>query len=113
MITEKSVKELSANNYVRKASHLTNYWFDFTKGKLDTYLKKGNKFNIIIYSKLNVDDFYYVIPFSILEDVFKEQYYSLDNRRRWIGNIYDHKLKITTHSGFIDIKEYYRFPLDI
>jgi len=52
-----------------------------------------------------------VIPFNVLEDVFKEQYYSPDNRRRWVGNIHDHKLKITTHPHFLDIKKYYRASL--
>jgi len=112
MITKKSLKELFIRNYVRKASHLTNYWVDFTKGKLDTYLIKGSKFNITIYSTPDSDDNYYVIPFSVLKDVFTEQYYSPDNRRKWIGNIQDHKLKITTHLGSIDIKKYYRAPLE-
>lgn len=109
MITAKLLEELKVNNYVRKASHIENYWVDFSRSKLDSYASKGNNFHIIIYSELNSDDHYYIIPFSSLKQVFTEKYMSHDknNRKRWIGTIIDNKLKFSNHPIAIDVQKYY------
>ena len=109
MITLHSIKALSRDNYVRKASHRRNYWFDFSKGKLDQYLSKGTQFSIIIYSGLDSPDNFYMIPFNVIAEAFKKEYMTKDklNRKRWVGTIVNHRLKISNYPNQIDVTKFY------
>jgi len=110
MISSENLKKISINNYVRKASHRNNYWLDISKGPLDKYRSQSQNFNVIIYSELNSQEHYYVIPYSALKNILKEKYFSKgksDKRKRWVGNIQDHKLKIANCSIVLDLSDYY------
>jgi 5-methylcytosine-specific restriction protein A len=114
MITSQSLTDLAKTNYVRKALHSRDYWVDFSQSVLTKYLEKGSSFNIIIYSEINDSEHFYVIPYRILESVFTPQYMTDDklNRKRWIGNIVDHKLKFSNYPEAIDISSYYMIPIE-
>jgi hypothetical protein len=113
MITFESIRELQKSNYIRKASHLQNYWVDFSQKKFAEYKKSFSEFNIIIYSELNSKDHFYVIPHKVLENIFTDEYLVKDKkgRKRWIGTIIDHHLKFSNYGKSINIKDFYTpFP---
>jgi 5-methylcytosine-specific restriction protein A len=112
MVTADNKSQLAKKNYVRKASSIGNYWFYLSQKKLTKYIEETNgNFNIIIYSELNSPDFY-SIPFSIVKDVFIEDYLSNDRskRNRWIGTIQNQKLRITNCPLHVDLSSYYSLP---
>jgi len=110
MITKDIKKELSINNYIRKASHTNNYWIDFSEGALDRYIKKSTDFNIIIFSEWDNPNYFYTIPYKILKNIFIEKYYSKSvtkQRKRWMGNIINHQLIISNYPAKIDVSKFY------
>jgi 5-methylcytosine-specific restriction protein A len=115
MITPESIIDLSKKHYVRKALHSRDYWVDFSQGKLNKYLETGESFNIIIYSELNDSEHFYIIPFHILKPVLVDQYMTRDklNRKRWIGNIIDHKIKFSNYPESMDITSYYMVSTEV
>lgn len=108
MITPDLIDVLSQENYVRRATHRRHYWFDFSKSKLDQFQKK-EPFNLIIYSGLESPDKYYVVPFATVREAFTPEYMTKDKlgRKRWVGSIKDHLLKISNYPKAINISHFY------
>src|SRR5205823_4620843 len=90
---------LSKNNYVRAANARGYYWFDFSLHKIKNYEEKfGDDFNLIISGSEAEEGDFYIIPFSLVRDVFTEDNLSIseDEKRpaRWVGKIRNHKFLI-------------------
>jgi putative restriction endonuclease len=115
-MTEEKIKELKNSNYVLVAQPHTNYWFAISSNKMKTtYIDKfGDDFNLIIYSQVDIDENYYVLPYKYIKELLKEVFYSKDTKtnvgKRWVGNIKNHTLKITNNPNSKDIKEFYANP---
>ncbi|MBO6532970.1 MAG: HNH endonuclease [Muricauda sp.] len=112
-----NIEELKISNYALVAQPENNYWFAVSSKKLnDNYIKRfGDNFNLIIYSSREKDTNYYVIPFKVINHLFKEEFYSKDKKttysgKRWVGTIKNHILKITNNHNVVDVKEYFTNP---
>lgn len=87
---------LEKNNYIRKADPNRAYFFDFSKAKLDLYLNKfGENFNLIIYGSDDIEDDFFVLPFSAFKHIFRPQNLAIDGRNRWLGTIVFNELRVT------------------
>jgi hypothetical protein len=112
-MTSQEITLLKETNYVKKAQPKNDYWVDFNRKKInEVYLSKfGVNFNIIIYSQPDTESGFYIIPFSELQPLFKDEYLSKDatiaNRKRWVITIKNHIFKVTNNPETADIKEYY------
>lgn len=115
-MTSQHIQELKKSNYVLKAQPSNNYWVNFFKAKLySKYVNKfGDNFNIIIYSKPDIDSDYYIIPFRLLKNHFTDSFLSKDNvegiTERWVLSIKNHILSVTNCPETIDVKEYFSNP---
>jgi hypothetical protein len=114
-MTTQEIKELKTTNYVRVAQPHTNFWLDYAKSIINDYKSKfGTNFNLIVYSKIDIDTDYYVIPFSEVQDLFKDEYLSKDKNsetgKRWVASIKNHIFKLTNNPISKDVKEYYANP---
>jgi putative restriction endonuclease len=110
-MTIEEIEDLKLTNYVRKATATTKFWCDYTQQKMNKYKSKfGSEFNLVIYSELDIEYDYYIIPFSVVENLFQDKFLSNDDRRRWVVNITNHNFKVTNSSVALDIKEYYANP---
>lgn len=114
---EENIKRLSINNYVRRASAKTNYWLDLSNGRIQYYQNKyNNNFNIIIYSSDSSQTDFYIIPYNELRHLLVEQNFSGskdDNRRRWVGNIINHKIQLGLISTRLNISNFYSNTLSL
>ena len=105
---------LEKRNYVRKADPRVNYWFDFAAGKVGEYVDLyGPNFNLIIVGSLELEADFYVIPYPAVRDLLTEENLSNDKsgKRRWIGNIFGHTLKLSNCPTAKDISIFYGNPL--
>lgn len=115
MIVSQLIEIAKTSCYARRASPKNNYWVDFSKAKLDRTLSITPEDNliIIIYSELDSDEDYYVIPYSIVKPAFREEYTVNDSSKRserWIASIKNHSLKITNYPHRIDLHSFYVNP---
>ena len=95
---------LTQQHYIRRAS-ASDYWFDFTLGKLEAYQTTfGEWFCLILYASDTEDDSY-VLPYWHVKHLFKEEY--LDSRRRWVGSISNNLLRIRRSNQSMSISAYY------
>lgn len=105
---QENFKHLSKNNYVRKASPSLNYWFDFAKTKIESYKKDfGDNFNLIIYGSPEIEDDFFVLPFSAFKHIFTDAHLAQADRNRWIGSIKFNELRVTNSQLHPDIFAYY------
>lgn len=94
-------KQLELSNYVLKADTNSNYWFGISRNKLDNYrVQFGSDFNIILFGSEYDEGDFYVIPFSAIHDLLKEDnLYLLEGKRqRWVEDIQNHILRIRNSS---------------
>ena len=106
----KSRDELSQNNYLRKADPAASYWFDFSQDKLLGYFDQlGDDFSIIIAGSESVEGDFFVVPFTAIKHMLKQEYLSedQDDRKRWIGRIKYNKLVVNNCPTFLDISSFY------
>lgn len=114
-MTKQELIQLKEKNYVRVAQPNTDYWLDFSKKIILGYKAKfGSQFNIIVYSKPDIETDFYIIPFTAVESLFKEESLSKDKDvevgRRLVANIKNHLFKITNNTVNIDVKGYLANP---
>lgn len=104
---------LSVSHYVRKADNKTNYWLDLSYSKIQYYKKlTGGEFNVIIYGDDDIETDFYVIPFVEIEHLVNGNSFK-NIRKRWIGNIIDHKLSISNTGIRLNIAHCYSNTLNI
>jgi hypothetical protein len=100
-------EQLTLAHYVRIASPNTDYWVDFSYGKMQKYLEKGDDFFLIIIGdKSKVGDFY-SIPFKYVAHLFSLDSLYQEPRKRWIASIVHHQLQVRNASATIDVGEFY------
>jgi hypothetical protein len=105
------LSQLKNRNYVRKADPEENYWFDFSSRQVDKRRQTtGDEFYLILYGSPSVETDFFVIPYEALKHVLTEdnlvEPQEGDNRKRWIGNIRNNKLKITHSNTEVDLTPY-------
>jgi len=114
---EENIKELSKNNYVRRASAKTNYWLDLSNSRIEYYKNIfTSNFNIIIYSSDSEEIDFYAIPYDELKHFLTEQNFSGskdDTRRRWVGNIINHKIQLGSTTNRLNISHFYNNILSL
>ena len=102
--------QISEKHYVRRANPANEYWVDFWENTLNMYKRKfGNDFCLIIAGSEDLENDFYKIPFSFVEDFFIDSTMSRykTKRTRWIVSVKpQHKLSVR-HAGERDISEYY------
>lgn len=106
-------ESLEKHNYVLKADTTSNYWFGVSKRKIEDYKAKfGLYFNIILFgSEVDETDFY-TIPYTAVEDLLREDnLYYLKDRKRWVGDIRNHVLRIRNSNTERNISEYFSIPI--
>lgn len=106
----KNRDKLSQNNYLRKADPESSYWVDFSSEKLSNYSKQfGDDFSIIIAGSESVEGDFFVVPFTSVKHMLKQEYLSKDqqDRKRWIGRIKYNELFINNCPTFLDIGNFY------
>jgi 5-methylcytosine-specific restriction endonuclease McrA len=95
---------LEQRHYIRKAG-TDSYWFDFSARKLQGYRDRfGDDFCLIIYGSESQDDAY-ILPFSAVGAIFSADH--VDDRRRWIGNVKGHLLRLNPGRRSMSISGYY------
>jgi hypothetical protein len=105
---------LKKQNYVRKADPNVDYWFDFSVTKLNEYFdKNGRNFRLIIIGSANLEGDFYAIPYVALQDILIENNLSSDKsgKKRWVGNIFGHTLKLRNCPTPKDIGLFYGNPI--
>ena len=94
----KNRSALASKHYIRKADPGCDYWFDFSKTKLNQYIEKhGEDFCLIILGAPGVSDDFYTIPYQKVKHMLTETTLSNDvrGRVRWVGIVIDHWLHIS------------------
>lgn len=83
---------LGKRHYIRQAtSH--NYWVDFTKSVVDSYLSRFGKDFCLVINHSDIDNDAYVIPYYVMAALLTE--YSLDpDGRGWSGTIKNNLLRM-------------------
>lgn len=106
---ERNGNTYRGRHYIRKAT-ASNHWFDFSFNKMQSFIKKyGDNFYLVIDGSEIKDDTY-VIPYSLAKPYFLDEY--LDSRKRWIGTVIDHRIKIASADHSISVAEFHnRFEL--
>jgi putative restriction endonuclease len=105
---------LAKQNYVRKADPHVNYWFDFSAVILKKYIENnGINFKLIIIGSANLEADFYAIPYAALQDILTDNNLSDDKggKRRWVGNIFGHTLKLRNCPVPKDIGLFYGNPI--
>lgn len=106
-------EELELRNYVRKADPDARYWFGFDTGPLEEYKRQsGDDFGLVLIGALDVEGDYYHIPFAAIKHMLTDEYATEHEggRRRWIGDIRDHRLRVSTCPVKLDVGQYYGIP---
>lgn len=99
---------LEKRHYVRKADPDANYWFDFSKHVLETYISKfGEDFNLILFGSVKIEDDYFVLPYRAFKHIFSDSFLARDGRNRWIGSVRYNELRVTNCFVRPDITAYY------
>lgn len=106
--------KLEQSNYVLKADNTSNYWFGISQKKLDYYRTQfGLDFNIILFGSDDEEGDFYVLPFSVIQDLLitKNLYIFEEKRLRWVGDIRNHSLRIRNSNIERNICDFYSLPL--
>ncbi|MGA9141392.1 MAG: hypothetical protein WBZ29_14290 [Methanocella sp.] len=81
--------------YTLKANSST-YWYNASPNRIAELKGEyhNNSFYLVIYKENYSERDYYVIPFALIENHFKNEYLHIgenpkDYKVRWIGHIYD------------------------
>jgi len=94
-------------HYCRKAN--TDFWLDWTKGRIDSFVKKyGDDFCLIFYQDAPPYDYYAIPYWYIMNNNLNNHIHA--KRNRWNGSIDKHQLivrKAPLESIKIDVSEYY------
>ena len=105
---------LEKEHYIRKADPNSNYWFDFSCSKLKRYQEIfEDKFCLILAGNQDLEGDFYSIPFTVVSDLFSEDYLSNDKngKNRWVGSVRGHELKVNNCIYTKDISLFYGNPL--
>jgi len=107
--------QLAINNYVRKADVKTNYWLDLSEERINHYKDLTiDNFNVIIYGDEDIETDFYIIPFEELKHLLLENNFAKsEGRRRWIGNIINHKISLSNTGVKINISHKYSIPISL
>lgn len=101
---------LAQQNYVRKAQAS---FFGFYESIMRHYIQTfGTDFNIIIYINENIEHDYYIIPYSFMASLFRQDSMEL-NRHRWFGDIKEHVMNIRVSKDKVDIYRFYGLPYTV
>lgn len=106
-------KLLEQTNYVLKADISSNYWFGISQKKLGDYSSQFNSsFNIILFGSEENEGDFYCLPFTAIQDLLTEDnlYFFEGKRKRWVGDIRNHILKIRNSKIERNISEYFSLP---
>jgi hypothetical protein len=112
-VASRNREELEQRNYVRKADPGVRYWFGFDAGPLEEYKRQfGDDFGLILIGALDVEGDYYHIPFAAIKHMLTDEYATEHEggRRRWLGDIREHRLRISTCPVKLDVGQYYGIP---
>ena len=105
-------REIVRRHYVRVAKR--RYWFGFDRSRVDAYKASfGTKFALVLVGDENIAGDYYFIPYEaiahLLADEFATEHAS--GRVRWIGDVRQHRLKISTCPTKLDVGQFYGIPV--
>jgi hypothetical protein len=116
-MTNPQIEKLKEKNYVRLAQQRNDYWVDFSRNKLFNFYvaKFGIDFNIILYSEPGDHAGYYVIPFKLVQHLFKDEFLAKDQKRtlgarRWVVLVINHIFRVTNCPETVDVRSYYFKP---
>ncbi|MGN6292447.1 MAG: HNH endonuclease [Chitinophagaceae bacterium] len=105
--------QLEQSNYVLKADTGSNYWFGISQTKLNDYRTLfDSNFNVILFGSEENEGDFYTIPFLAIQDLLKEQnlYFFEEKRKRWVGDIRNHILRIRNSKIERNISEFFSIP---
>ncbi|MGJ1448622.1 HNH endonuclease [Sphingobacterium spiritivorum] len=105
--------QLEQSNYVLKADYSSNYWFGISQKKLDNYRALfGTNFNIILFGSEEDEGDFYILPFSVIQDLLIEDnlYLLKGKRQRWVGDIQNHILRIRNSNIVRNISDFFSLP---
>lgn len=106
-------EQLEQSNYVLKADVSSNYWFGVSQKKLDEYRTIfDSKFNIILFGSEENEGDFYCLPFITIQDLLTEDnlYFFEGKRKRWVGDIRNHILRIRNSKIERNISEFFSIP---
>jgi putative restriction endonuclease len=106
-------EKLEQSNYVLKADTSSNYWFGISKKKLNNYSTQfDSNFDIILFGNEEDEGDFYRLPFIAIQDLFTEDnlYLFEGKRKRWVGDIKNHILRIRNSKVERNISEYFSTP---
>jgi putative restriction endonuclease len=99
--------QLSEGNYVRIASPNTDYWVDFSYGKLDELIKSGREFYLVIIGDKEKAGDFYAIPFSVVSHLFSPTALYQAPKKRWIASVTHHQLRVRNAPSVADVGAFY------
>lgn len=99
--------KLAKVHYVRVASPNTDYWVDFSYGKLNEFIASGKEFCLIIIGNENKAADFYAIPFSVVSHLFSESSLYQQPKKRWIASITHHQLRVRNAISSADVGAFY------
>lgn len=97
--------DLEKYHYIRKADRSTEYWFSFAKRKLDAYKEQYNDQFCLILIGSEVEDDFYILPYSEVGKIFLDDY--LVDRSRWIGTVRNEILSIHGSGKGLNVSDFY------
>lgn len=106
-------EKLKRSNYVLKADASSNYWFGISQKKLDEHTTQFNSgFNIILFGSEENEGDFYCIPYTAIQDLLTEEnlYFFEGKRKRWVGDIQNHILRIRNSKTERNISEFFSIP---
>lgn len=106
-------EQLEQSNYVLKADTSSNYWFGISQKKLDNYRALfDSNFNIILFGSEDDEGDFYILPFLAIQDLMTEHnlYFFEGKRKRWVGDIRNHILRIRNSKIERNISEFFSIP---
>jgi len=106
-------KQLEQSNYVLKADTGSNYWFGISQTKLNDYRTLfDSNFNVILFGSEDDEGDFYILPFLAIQDLLTEQnlYFFEGKRKRWVGDIRNHILRIRNSKIERNISEFFSIP---
>ena len=105
--------KLEQSNYVLKADTSSNYWFGISQKKLNEYSTQfDSSFDIILFGNAKDEGDFYRLPFLAIRDLLTEEnlYFFEGKRKRWVGDIRNHILRIRNSKVERNISEYFSIP---
>jgi hypothetical protein len=106
-------EKLEQSNYVLKADISSNYWFGISQKKLNNYNTQfDSNFDIVLFGSEEDEGDFYRLPFIAIQDLLTEDnlYFFEEKRKRWVGDIKNHILRIRNSKVERNISEYFSTP---